>query len=839
VTDTIYALLAIAMVLTVVSLLVPLAERLRVPHTVLLAIAGMGLGFLGSWIIASDIRLGALGDAFIGLDKLEVGSDVFLPLFLPPLLFTAGLTIDVRRLFDEVWAVLLMAIVAVLVCIAIVGGVVHLATGMDLVVCLLLGAVVSTTDPAAVIGIFRDVGAPKRLSILAEGESLLNDAVAIAAFGLFIGILISRSAPDPTEVVLTADPAGAVVVFLREFVGGLICGFVMARGVMVLLPRLGESDAAIASVTVSLTYLSFLVADRYWHVSGVVSVVIAALTVAAYGPTHLHPRQWTALRRLWAQLEFWANCLIFVLASMLAANVLVQISWLYVWGVAAVVVGAFLARALVVFGMLPVLEKTHLVQPVDKRYKAILVWGGLRGAVTIVLAMVAAGDQRLPEDVREFVALSATLFVLVTLFVNATTLGLVMHVLGLDKLSRLELALRDRVLALSRVNVDRHLQQIMRQHNARVDGIDADPASAGEAGIESAPAELALSLDDRVKVGLVTLCTREKELYLELFEQQILSRRMVAVLAARADRLIDTVRDHGVAGYEEWLRNISRPDTGFRVALWLQRRLGFARLLTERLADRFEILMVSQSVLAELAAFNVSSVADLLGPDAEVKLAAVIETRQEAVDSALKALSLQYPGYAESIQARQLERAAIRFEAAEYTRRLQEGIISREVYNDLRGQLGERRSAIGQRPPLDLGLELAGMISRVSLFASLDRKTIAEVGKRLRALVALPHEKIVAMGAPSDAMYFIAAGEVTVKAPTYEVTLKEGDFFGEMGLLTDQPRNADVFADGYCHLLVLYRKDFRELLDRRPAVRAEIEAVAARRIAETSSVESA
>jgi CPA1 family monovalent cation:H+ antiporter len=834
VTDTIYALLAIAMVLTVVSLLVPLAERLRVPHTVLLAIAGMGLGFLGSWIISSDIRLGALGDAFVGLDKLEVGSDVFLPLFLPPLLFTAGLTIDVRRLLDEVWAVLLMAIVAVLVCIAIVGGVVHLATGMDLVVCLLLGAVVSTTDPAAVIGIFRDVGAPKRLSILAEGESLLNDAVAIAAFGLFIGILISRSTPDPMEVVLT-DPTGAVVVFLREFVGGLICGFVMARGAMLLLPRLGESDAAIASVTVSLTYLSFLVADRYWHVSGVVSVVIAALTVAAYGPTHLHPRQWTALRQLWAQLEFWANCLIFVLASMLAANVLVQITWLYVWGVAAVVVGAFLARALVVFGMLPVLEKVHLVQPVDKRYKAILVWGGLRGAVTIVLAMVAAGDQRLPDDVREFVALSATLFVLVTLFVNATTLGLVMHVLGLDKLSRLELALRDRVLALSRVNVDRHLQEIMRQHNARVDGIDADPASAGEASIESAPAELALSLDERVKVGLVTLCTREKELYLELFEQQILSRRMVAVLAARADRLIDTVRDHGVAGYEEWLRNISRPDTGFRVALWLQRRLGFAWLLTERLADRFEILMVSQSVLAELAAFNVSSVADLLGPDAEVKLAAVIETRQEAVDSALKALSLQYPGYAESIQARQLERAAIRFEAAEYVRRLQEGIISREVYNDLRRQLGERRSAIGQRPPLDLGLELAGMISRVSLFASLDRKAITEVGKRLRALVALPGEKIVAIGGPSDAMYFIAAGEVIVRGPTFEVRLKEGDFFGEMGLLSDQPRNADVIADGYCHLLVLYRRDFRDLLDKRPAVRAEIEAVAARRIAETAS----
>ena len=332
VTDTLYALLAIAMVLTVVSILVPLAERFRLPHTVLLAIAGMGLGFFGSWIVSGDIKLGVLGDAFVGLDKLEVGTEFFLPLFLPPLLFTAGLTIDVRRLMDEIHAVLLLAIVAVLVCIACVAGVVHLATGIDIVVCLLLGAVVSTTDPAAVIGIFRDVGAPKRLSILAEGESLLNDAVAIAAFGLFMGILVARASADPSAA-MPGDPTSAIGVFLREFIGGLALGFIMARVAMMILSRLGESDAAIASVTVSLSYLCFIFADRYLHVSGVVAVVMAALTVAAYGPTHLHPRQWSALRQIWAQLEFWANCLIFVLASMLAADVLLKISWLYVGGV--------------------------------------------------------------------------------------------------------------------------------------------------------------------------------------------------------------------------------------------------------------------------------------------------------------------------------------------------------------------------------------------------------------------------------------------------------------------------------------------------------------------------
>ncbi len=82
---------------------------------------------------------------------------------------------------------------------------------MDIVVCLLLGAVVSTTDPAAVIGIFRDVGAPKRLSILAEGESLLNDAVAIAAFGLFMGILVARASTDGSG--MPADPTSAIAVF--------------------------------------------------------------------------------------------------------------------------------------------------------------------------------------------------------------------------------------------------------------------------------------------------------------------------------------------------------------------------------------------------------------------------------------------------------------------------------------------------------------------------------------------------------------------------------------------------------------------------------------------------
>lgn len=825
--ETLYTLLAIALMLILVSVLVPLAERLRLPHTVLLAVAGLGLGFLATWILTRRHEMRALGDAFAGLDHLGLATDLFLPLFLPPLLFTAGLTIDVRRLLDEISAVLLLAVVAVLVCIGGVAAGVHLTTGADIMVCLLVGAIVSTTDPAAVIGIFRDVGAPKRLSILAEGESILNDAVAIAAFGFVLDYLTRHGwAPGAS--------GGPIYHFLRDFAGGIAFGYAMARLALFVLPRLGDSDAAIASVTVSLAYASYVLADHYLGFSGVVSVVMAALTVAATGPTRLHPRQWSALVRLWHQLEFWSNSLIFILAAMAAARVLPQIKGIYLWGLLGVAAGALVARSLVVFGMLPVLEATRLVQPVNNRYKAILVWGGLRGALTIVLAMVVIGDERLPVEMREFVAVLGVLFVLFTLFICATTLGLTMRVLGLDKLTPVELALRDRVLALSRANVARHIQEIVRAHNQRVEGLDVDPASAGGVEID-APPELGLTMDERLKVGLLTLCTQEKELYLELFEQQTLSRRMIALLVARADRLTDAVRDRGVEGYDETMRSFAQLNRGFRLALWLHRKLGYERALTERLAERFEILMVSQDVLAELASFNLRSVGDLLGADAEEKLGEIIASRQQLVDSAFKALSLQYPGYAEAIKDRELERAAIRFESAEYSRRLREAIIGREVYADLRRQLSVRRSAVRKRPPLDLGLELAGMIGRVPLFANIDKEALREVGRHLRPVVVLPGEKIVRQGGPPDAMYFIASGKVVVHVAGGRVTLKDGDFFGEMGLLESRPRNADVVAEGYCHLLVLLRRDFNELLARRPEVRAEIQEVARRRGVEVSA----
>ncbi len=812
--ELIGAILAIAAALALASLLLPVAERFRVPHTVLLAMLGIALGILADRYGGQAQGHGIVGELVNGLSSVTGKAEAFLYIFLPPLLFTAGLTIEVRRLIDDIWAVMLLAIVAVFLCIGAVGGLLHLATGLDIFLCLLLGAVVSTTDPAAVIGVLRDVGAPKRLSILAEGEALFNDAAAITVFGILVAILINRALPDAAAPGLG---------FLREFLGGIALGYALARAAILLLMRLGHSSVGVTSITVGLAYLAYVLGDRYIHVSGVVAVVAAALTMAALGPTRLQPRTWEALRETWHQLEFWANSLIFLLAATVAAQVLDDLQWRHVLAVIVVYVAAFGARAFTLFGLLPMHEATGRSQPVNRGYRTILFWGGLRGAVTLALALVAYGTGRLPEEVREFVAIVATLFVLMTLFINAPSLRPMMRYFRLNELDETDKALRDRVLRVSREKVDREVGEIAEAYGAP----PAPPA-------EPAPTNVivygpVLPADVREAYGLRVLCAREREHYLEHFEHRTISRTIATRLITGVDRLIDRVRTDGVAGYDLAQQQLNAVGWRFHLALWIYQRVGWERPFAEQLADRFETLMAMRVVLDEMCEDDRGDFAVLLGEDVAATLVARAERRVQAVERALRALSLQYGGYADAVRAQHIERIAIRLEGLEYERHWANMTIGREVYDDLQRELEERRAGAMRRTPLRISQELAAMISRVPIFARLSDAAVREVGSRLRPRVALAGEKVVEKGEEGDAMYFITAGQAVVKLPVGDVVLRDGDFFGEMALLENRPRNADVVADGSCHLMELSAADFRRLLAANPDIRREIEGVAERR----------
>jgi monovalent cation:H+ antiporter, CPA1 family len=151
-----------------------LAARIRLPYTVLLAVLGCGLGVATG--IADQTRARhswpRLTELFQAIGRLEVSSAVFLWVFLPLILFDSAIEIDSRSLLEDIGPVFLMAVVAVAATTAVAGFALWSVTAFSLAACLLVGAIIATTDPIAVINVFKEVGAPRRLVSLVEGESL-------------------------------------------------------------------------------------------------------------------------------------------------------------------------------------------------------------------------------------------------------------------------------------------------------------------------------------------------------------------------------------------------------------------------------------------------------------------------------------------------------------------------------------------------------------------------------------------------------------------------------------------------------------------------------------------
>ena len=154
-----------------------------------------------------------------------------------------------------------------------------------------------------------------------------------------------------------------------------------------------------------------------------------------HGRIRVTPTTWDSLVDMWAQLAFWASSLIFLLAAMLVPRLLTDVTWDDVLLLAILVPATLVARAIVVYGLMPLLSISRMAARASSNaYKLVIVWGGLRGAVSLALALAVSREPGLPDDVRHFVAVLATGFVLFTLLVNGMTLRPLLR-LGLDRLS--------------------------------------------------------------------------------------------------------------------------------------------------------------------------------------------------------------------------------------------------------------------------------------------------------------------------------------------------------------------------------------------------------------------
>jgi CPA1 family monovalent cation:H+ antiporter len=324
------------------------------PYPVVLAGAGVVVGLLP------------------GGQLTHVSSDVILLAFVPGLVFEAALTLDLAELRRRMLPVGLLATVGVALTVVLIGTLSHLMLGLSWASGMLLGAILAATDPIAVVTLMRRLKAPGGLSAILEGESLFNDGTGVALFTAVLATILSGS----------PSLGDAAVRFVEITLGGAAIG--LAVGFLgLLLLRFAEDAPLEILATLVIAYGSYLAADIV-DASGIVAVVVAGIVVARYGAGlgRLHGPQ---LLGFWSLLAFVLNAVLFILvgAALPAWRLIPVLGFVVV-----VFLIMLVTRAVPVYGLLG--ASALRPPPIPWSWRHLTFWAGLRGALSVALALSVA-----------------------------------------------------------------------------------------------------------------------------------------------------------------------------------------------------------------------------------------------------------------------------------------------------------------------------------------------------------------------------------------------------------------------------------------------------------------
>jgi hypothetical protein len=261
------------------------------------------------------------------------------------------------------------------------------------------------------------LGASKKLGTLIEGESMLNDGTAIVLFMAFLAAITGE-----------AQEGSPIIEFLRVILGGTAIGLFFAWIVIAWVRKVFNDAMIEITVIIAAAYLTFFVAEHFFHVSGVLGVVTLGVVMAGVGKTRISPEVEHFLHEFWELAAFIANTLIFIIVGVVIANQ-AKITLNNVVMLGLIYIGVHIARAIMITLLFPFMRKTGYGLSVKNGY--ILWWGALRGAIALALALIVAGEEIIPQEIRDqFLFLTAGLVTL-TLLVNATTIKMLLNKLGL------------------------------------------------------------------------------------------------------------------------------------------------------------------------------------------------------------------------------------------------------------------------------------------------------------------------------------------------------------------------------------------------------------------------
>ncbi len=351
----------------------------RFPYTIALLLAGVAASVLG---IVIDVPL---------------SHDIILLVLLPPLLFEGAATTDLERFRRNLSFILSLAVVGLVVSVLALGAVGGLAFGFPPLVALLFAAMILPTDPVSVLALFEELGAPERLSVLVEGESLINDGVGVVIFSTLLALV--ESGAQPSSLLDPTRAGGIVLEIVTVSIGGLLVGLAAGYVVYRVMVNLDEHMTEIV-LTLILAYGSFLLAEHYLHVSGVIATVTAGLFIGNRGAEYaMSPQTKLSIFNTLDTAAFIVNTFIFV---MIGAKTPVNQLLAHAPLIAAAIPLVLLARAMVVYPVTTLVNR--VIDPVVSRsYQHVMVWGGLHASIPIALVLGLPPATPFREELRAMV----------------------------------------------------------------------------------------------------------------------------------------------------------------------------------------------------------------------------------------------------------------------------------------------------------------------------------------------------------------------------------------------------------------------------------------------------